>query len=221
MDKSKYYIYAHIRLDTNSVFYVGKGSGNRAYVTGNRSVYWKRIVKAHGYKVVFLEEGLTEEDAYNKEISFISTYKTNGGCEANFTIGGDGVRVDHRWWNDKISKSLTGKHAPTGRENKSFKDYISKDDLIKLYIDENLNTIEISNIIHLSIPTICSRLVEYGIPIRPPGRKKSKIQCLTDGIIFESINEAARYYGLYRENIRKVLDGKYKHTGNKKFIRIN
>ena len=31
--ESKFYVYRHIRLDTNEVFYVGKGFGKRAWET--------------------------------------------------------------------------------------------------------------------------------------------------------------------------------------------
>lgn len=220
MEESKYYIYAHKRLDTGDVFYIGKGSGKRAYIKSNRSLYWKRIVEKHGYEVVFLKENLSEIEAFNYEISLIAKEKSNGGCSANFTIGGDGVRVDNRWWNDKISKALTGINRPHGKDSKSFKDFVDKNTLYDLYVIKCMNTIQISNIIGVSVPTICSRLSLYGIKKQSAGRSKMKIKCINDGVEFDSIMDAARFYGLYRENIKKVIDGKYKHTGNKTFIKI-
>ncbi len=44
-----------------------------------------------------------------------------------------------------------------------------------------------------------------------------KIMCVTDGKEFASINDAAKHYNVFRENIRKVLHGKYKHTGGRLF----
>lgn len=220
MDEKKYYIYAHIRLDNNSVFYIGKGCGNRAYIKSNRSEFWKRIVNKHGYRIEFLETCLSQEEAYSREITFIASYKSTGGCEANFTIGGDGVRIEKRWWGDKISKSMKGKKKPTGVKNKSFKDLIDKETLFNLYVTKGLNTIEISELVGLSVPTIASRLELYGIEKRAAGRTKIKIQCINDGKVFDSINDAAKFYGLFRENIKKVIEGKYKHTGNKKFIKL-
>ena len=41
---NKFYIYRHIRLDSNTPFYVGKGSNNRAFVKSGRSDYWMKIV---------------------------------------------------------------------------------------------------------------------------------------------------------------------------------
>lgn len=216
----KYYVYAHIRKDTNSIFYIGKGSGNRAYFKSNRGEYWKRIVRKHGYDVVFLAENLEEKDAYEAEIIFIAAEKLKGGCEANFTIGGDGIRVEKRWWQDKITAALRGKVRKRGAENKNFKDVISKEELQYLYVERKLGSIEISKLKSISYTTICARLKEYGIEKREAGKPAVKIKCTTDGHVFDSINDAAKFYSLRRENIRKVLKGIYSHTGKKHFIKI-
>ncbi len=65
---NEYYVYAHKRLDNNTIFYVGKGKGNRAYIKSNRNEYWKRIVSKCDYEVLFLDKNLCEEDAYKLEI---------------------------------------------------------------------------------------------------------------------------------------------------------
>jgi hypothetical protein len=80
--------------------------------------------------------------------------------------------------------------------------------------------VKISELTGVSIPTICSRLNYYGIKKRNAGRSKVRIKCVEDGMVFDSIMQCANHYGLYRENIKKVLCGKYKHTGNKTFITI-
>jgi hypothetical protein len=218
---NKYYIYAHIRKDTNTIFYIGKGSKNRAYFKSNRSLFWKRIVEKCGYEVIFLLKDLSEEEAYKAEITFIMAEKLKGNCEANFTNGGDGVRVSHRWWNNKISESLKGKKTPKGNLSKSYKDFATKEELIELYVNKKLPSTEIQKLYNVSYTTVCFRLKEFGITLRKCGKESSKIKCTTDNIIFNSINDAAKHYGLYRENIRKVLNGKYNHTGNKVFVKLN
>lgn len=216
----KYYIYAHIRKDTNTIFYIGKGSGNRAYFKANRSKFWKRIVEKHGYSVIFLMENLTEEVAYQSEITFIMAEKLKGNCEANFTKGGDGVRVEKRWWNEAISNSLKGVIRAKGVDNKNYKDVITKENLFDLYINQKKTSTEISILFNISIPTVCKRLKDYNINTRNSGKEKIKIICLNDNKIFDSINDAASFYNIYRENIKKVLSGKYKHTDNKTFKKI-
>lgn len=86
-----FYVYRHIRLDTNTVFYVGKGHGRRAWNKSKRSKYWKNIVNKHGYRVEIIIDGFTEREALDRETEFIKMYKDLGYCEANFTNGGEGV----------------------------------------------------------------------------------------------------------------------------------
>lgn len=90
-DINNFYVYRHIRLDTTTPFYVGKGKGNRAFLKERkRSKYWNNIVNKYGYKIEIIEKDLTEEQAFAKEIEFIKLYKSQGFCEANMTDGGTG-----------------------------------------------------------------------------------------------------------------------------------
>lgn len=83
-----YYVYKHIRLDTNTVFYVGKGHAKRAYSKLDRNRYWGRITKNFKWKAELIETDLSEEEAYSREIYWIDYYKQLGQCEANFQLGG-------------------------------------------------------------------------------------------------------------------------------------
>lgn len=212
----KYYIYSHAKPD-GEVFYVGKGSGKRLHQTGNRSVFWKRLVKKYGFVSTVLFADLTEAEAFSKEIETIAAYKAIGQCVANFTDGGDGVRVEKRWWGKAISESLKGVKRQRGKLSKSYKDVITKEMLVKLYVNDGLSSPEIAKLTGLSIPSVIARARQYGITPRTPGKLPKAIECLNDGRKFQSISEAAAYYGLFRENIRKVLAGKYRHTGNRTF----
>lgn len=96
------YVYRHIRIDTNEVFYVGIGTNGgyykkdfyRAFAKNNRNTHWKNIVSKTGYSVEIIAEGLSWEDACKKEVEFISIYgrkDLNKGSLVNLTDGGDGV----------------------------------------------------------------------------------------------------------------------------------
>lgn len=85
-------VYKHVRLDKNEPFYIGIGNLERAYTKRSRNKYWKHIVKSVPYKVEILFEGLSSEDACQKEIELIKFYgrKDLGtGILANLTDGGD------------------------------------------------------------------------------------------------------------------------------------
>lgn len=86
MKNSIYYIYLHRRLDTNEVFYVGKGKNNRAYSKANRNKYWINIVDKVGYSIEILYKNLLESDAFKKEIEMIKMLSP----VANLTKGGEG-----------------------------------------------------------------------------------------------------------------------------------
>lgn len=212
----KYYVYAHVN-DIHGTFYIGKGSGKRLFTTGNRSVFWKRIVSKYGYTASIVEECSSEEYAYEREVFWIKYYKTIGQCSANLTLGGDGVRVDKRWWGKKIGASLKGIIRPAGKESKIYKDAIDHDNLKNLYLIQKMSVTDIGCAIGVSSTTVWERLREFGIPIRGTSHYKKQVICITDGRVFRSISDAAKVCGVYRENIRKVLSGKYRTTGGLMF----
>ena len=60
----KYYLYCHRRKDDNSIFYIGKGSGKRAWTRQGRNIYWKRVAEKAGFEVEILYHDLQEEEAF-------------------------------------------------------------------------------------------------------------------------------------------------------------
>jgi len=66
------YVYGHYTADTDELFYIGKGTGHRAYQKTNRNIHWERKVEKHGYVVKILEDGLTDEEAFSREINLIN-----------------------------------------------------------------------------------------------------------------------------------------------------
>lgn len=83
---NNFYVYAHYTLDTNELFYIGKGKNDRAQCKSKRSSYWNKIIDKHNYYIKILYNQLTETDAYKLEIKCINEF--NPRC--NFTKGGSG-----------------------------------------------------------------------------------------------------------------------------------
>lgn len=101
-DMNEYYVYFHINPLKNEVFYVGKGKGNRAYQKYNRNKHWNNVVNKYGYIVDIVENGLTNEQALEKEkfyIRFIGRDKLT-----NMTDGGEGY-VEKR--SDETKKKMS------------------------------------------------------------------------------------------------------------------
>lgn len=103
MTDKKFYVYVYVDPVTDTPFYIGKGTKNRAwdhlrdsrYPYMNdpkhckiRSMYESGVVP----KVIIAYKNLTEEEAFQKESSLISHYgrRDHGGVLLNMTDGGEG-----------------------------------------------------------------------------------------------------------------------------------
>jgi hypothetical protein len=90
----EYYIYLHLRADSGSPFYIGKGKNKRSTSRCSRSLYWKNIVNKYGYDVIIIESNLSNAEAILKEkywIKRIGRKDMNNGPLVNFTDGGEGT----------------------------------------------------------------------------------------------------------------------------------
>jgi len=93
------YLYRHIRLDKNEPFYIGIGSDsnyNRAYEIkkDRRNIVWSRIASKSEIEVEIMLDGLSWDNACEKEIEFIKLYgriDNGNGILSNLTDGGDGT----------------------------------------------------------------------------------------------------------------------------------
>lgn len=107
-----FYVYEHWRLDKEECFYVGKGTGNRAYRKG-RNDHWNNIVAklnriGSGYEVRLVAVGLTEEEAFDLEKERISFWRDLVDL-ANMTDGGDGLSNPSQEVREKIAAKATGR----------------------------------------------------------------------------------------------------------------
>lgn len=86
-----FYTYAHYLADSGKVFYVGKGSRNRAWQgSRQRSKWWQRVVEKHGYTVEVLSHWESESDAFEHEKLLIASFRELGHPLVNMTGGGQG-----------------------------------------------------------------------------------------------------------------------------------
>jgi hypothetical protein len=88
VNPNRFYTYAYLRED-KTPYYVGKGSGKRAYKKGPDEI---RKPKDKN-RIIILKKNLTEEEAFNHERYMIAVFgrKNNGtGILRNFTDGGQG-----------------------------------------------------------------------------------------------------------------------------------
>jgi hypothetical protein len=86
-----FYVYEHIRLDTNQVFYVGKGKKTRMQSSSDRNKYWHNVVNKAGFKAVKIVEHSDEELVLLAEIERIDQCRKLGYKLCNITDGGQGI----------------------------------------------------------------------------------------------------------------------------------
>ena len=102
-----FYVYEHIRLDTNAVFYVGKGKGRRCFETRRRNQHWNRVVsKASGFDVRIVVDKMDEELAFLVEQELIGKYKLQGQILTNITDGGEGMTGHKVIWTSEMKDKI-------------------------------------------------------------------------------------------------------------------
>lgn len=120
MEDRRFYVYVWIRLDKNTVFYVGKGCGNRYKDMSMRNRYFLNVVNKVGkdnIEIKIIEDNLLEQEAFEKEVYYIQYYKEQGCDLTNMTSGGEGssdwyqhLTDEEKEQHKEISKSFLGKH---------------------------------------------------------------------------------------------------------------
>ncbi|MCA1021624.1 hypothetical protein [Halobacillus litoralis] len=93
-----YYVYEWFNVESQEVFYVGKGKGDRYKNTRGRNQYFSNYIRKHNVDVRKIHEGLSEESAFNIEKELIAEYKKVGQCKTNLAMGGQGLTLEKNTW---------------------------------------------------------------------------------------------------------------------------
>lgn len=86
----KFYVYEWYNIDTNEVFYVGKGCGNRYKITSRRNQFFLEYIKNHNTASRIVRDKLTEEEAFKYEKELTDLYRTQNQCQCCLLDGGYG-----------------------------------------------------------------------------------------------------------------------------------
>ncbi len=118
-----YYVYRHIRLDTNEIFYIGIGTVNQEGIsfkaeyyrafqqTKSRSNHWKNIIAISDYDVEIVFETDSIEEVMFVETELIAIFKDT---VCNQTSGGLGINSYNHTEEakQKIANTLRGTKRP-------------------------------------------------------------------------------------------------------------
>ena len=104
-----FYVYAHYTVDTNKLFYIGKGKNKRYLDKSQRNKYWKNVVDKHGFRAEILVKNLEEPDAFIQEILAIKQFKPKcnirkGGIGGFTKINSGNFKKGNKPWNTGIKR---------------------------------------------------------------------------------------------------------------------
>lgn len=112
---NEYYVYEWYNVDTNEVFYVGKGKKDRYKHIKNRNKFFIDYYNTHNCDVRKVYVNLTEKQAFEKEIDLISYYKNKTNFRlTNQTNGGEGMSgfVVSNEFREKMREIVSGINNP-------------------------------------------------------------------------------------------------------------
>lgn len=102
--KKDFYVYEWFNIDTNEVFYVGKGRLNRYKNIVQRNKYFKNYYNKYKCNVRKVKTKMEESDAFKLEIKLIEDYRKISQAQCNLSNGGEGCTFPVGSWNYIYSK---------------------------------------------------------------------------------------------------------------------
>jgi hypothetical protein len=197
-DSQIFYVYAYLRSKDSpngkkeTPYYIGKGKGKRAYKDSGRKGAPTPKDKSC---IIFLERGLTEQEALDLEVYYIALYgriDIGTGILRNLTDGGDGLTgwSPSQETREKMSRAKTGKTLPQEVKDKMSQALLGNQRWLgKKHTQETKNKMVQARI---------TRLYEFTD---------------SDGEIYitDNANDFARQYKLSDGHLSQVINGKRNH----------
>lgn len=188
---NKFYVYAYLREDRYTPYYIGKGCGKRCYYRYGRNCKPPKDVS----RIIIIKNNLLEEDAFNLEKVLINFWgrKCDGGILLNISLGGSappaGDGSNLLPYNEK--RKITGsKIRPAKKVIIDGVEYIS----LK-------QAAEILNIKHSTL----SKRIRHGKKLETPIRKMNKVLVLINDKKY-SIKDASKILNISICALRKRIE---------------
>ncbi len=210
-----FYIYRHIRPDTNEVFYIGKGNNldkkkskyRRAFETLKRNDFWIKVYNKNNQKISvdILFECESEQVVNEKEIEFISLYGRRDlgkGSLVNLTNGGDGslgyiMSEANRQIKKEIGSPMQGKKHKA--ETLLKLSNLAKKRTYPNPFKGRTHTAEVI--------ALLSKIAKES-----PRRPKTKFINTATNEIYNGVVEAAKAIGLHKATLLKNLRNNYENN---------
>jgi len=202
-----YYVYSHLRKDTNEPFYVGKGKGKRCFSENARNLYWKKVANKAGYEVKILVSNIDEELAFMAEAECIDLYKRIGYKLTNMTDGGEGASgYQHT---EEHKEKMKGNELWKLVKTNGFKGKTHSDEQKAKWSEMRKGAPGPRKGVILSEETKRKQsIAKTGVPIlKKRVLQNDQIHEIRVLLINNSIASIARQYGVGESTIRRIRDG--------------
>ena len=241
--EKKFYVYEWFNINTNEVFYVGKGCKKRYKDMTNRNQYFLDYVRDNQVDSRIVKYFKNEDEAFAYEKELTLYYKSKGQCQCSLLDGGYGgyskVWTDEmkKYWSEyNPMKNKTQRQRMKDNNPMKNKEYAMKSGAKhkRAVVINNIQydgVIDASKILNVSTDTIITWCKKGINPSHQPCRyadeeqkiveeviisKSSWKQVQIDDKIYNSISEAARAIDINQSNLSRALkSGKTEYHGHK------
>lgn len=207
--KKVFYVYEWFNIETDEVFYVGKGKNNRYKNIKQRNKYFINYYNKYKCNVRKVKENLLEDEAFDLEVKLIADYKEKGMCKCNITKGGEGATYDEGTWN-YLFRSLQYSHdVRNGTARMSNEEDYDSDNLKTKTLNElqkmydDYNDFKNSQRANSYLEDICNIRIEEPLTRLELEMQSSEIKMLTD-MFAKYIAKENKKYKDYKKIKREV-----------------
>lgn len=231
-----FYIYEWYIVETNHIFYVGKGTGLR-YKVKKRNDSFNNTLNKYKCDVKIIEYFENEEDAFRAEKELISKYKKQGQCECNLDFGGNGGVSGI--WTEEMKQQMSINNPMKAQKQK---DRMSKNNPMKnkdiakkvaaklkrpivingIRYDGTVDAARILGVANNTVLNWCKRGYNTkGEPCRYFDEEQKEYikkttnskAVLVNGIRFETVRKAAEYINTHSETVIRAIKANRKCKG--------
>jgi hypothetical protein len=194
---NNFIVYSHTRLDTNEVFYIGKGKLRRMKAKDNRNKHWTHIANKADFKCDIVAANLSEQEALNFEALLIKKLKEVGVKLCNLASGG---KANSGWKmsdeaKQKVSEAKKGKKLSEAHR-------------------KELSRVRMGRVVSQATREKLSKAHKGRKPPQTAIDAMSrKVLCIETNTIYPSIKQAAISLNLSAGNIGSCCRGKQKTCG--------
>jgi predicted DNA-binding protein (UPF0251 family) len=187
---NKFYVYAYLREDRYTPYYIGKGCGKRCYYKKGKNCN----PPEDRNRIIIIKDNLLEEDAFNLEKVLINFWgrKGEGGILLNISPGGSAPPIGDGSnllpYNKK--RKITGSKIHPARK-------------VVINEVEYISLTQASEILNIKRSTLSKR-VRLGKNIDVPIKKYNKITVLIDEEEY-NIKEASKIMNISESALRKRI----------------